>query len=211
MAPKRATSLIFSFLLLLFWAAVALQAGRPGVKPGFKLGGGLANNFGQDTYEQKWQGTLAGGLFVDLRLNKRLGAEVEVLFFRKGSVYRLNLDGSEYREKYILDYLEIPVFVKFFVLEKDRYNFYLYAGPSIGFNLGARLKVTFDGLEESVSVDNLKGADLLLNGGAGVEYKLKDSSLILELRYNQGLKSISTETEEDFRNKALVILVGYRF
>jgi len=211
MAPKRATSLIFSFLLLLFWAAVALQAGRPGVKPGFKLGGGLANNFGQDTYEQKWQGALAGGLFVDLRLNKRLGAGVEVLFFRKGSVYRLNLDGSEYREKYILDYLEIPVFVKFFVLEKDRYNFYLYAGPSIGFNLGARLKVTFDGLEESVSVDNLKGADLLLNGGAGVEYKLKDSSLILELRYNQGLKSISTETEEDFRNKALVILVGYRF
>ncbi|MGB9893961.1 MAG: porin family protein, partial [Candidatus Saccharicenans sp.] len=116
-----------------------LQAKRPEIKPGFKLGGGLANNFGQDTYDQEWLGAVAGGFFLNLRLNHQLIAGVEMLFLRKGSVYRLNLNDSKYQEKYVLDYLEIPVFIKYFPLKKGPFSFYFYAGPSIGLNLKARL------------------------------------------------------------------------
>ncbi|MGB9893962.1 MAG: hypothetical protein ACPLRA_06070, partial [Candidatus Saccharicenans sp.] len=69
----------------------------------------------------------------------------------------------------------------------------------------------FDDLKESVSVDNLKGTDFLLNGGAGVEFRLKKGGLILELRYNHGLKSISSEADEDIKNKGLFLLAGYQF
>lgn len=214
MVRGRKTSGIFSSLIFLFMVIVSasfLWAALPSVKFGIKAGGGLANIFGQDTFDQKWQESLACGIFLDLTIYQKFRAGTEVIFFRKGSIYRLNVNQIEYREKLILDYLEIPVFLKLYFFESSRYRFYLYGGPSAGFNLKARLKVTFDGLEESVEVDNLKGTDYLINAGTGAELKLKSGFIVFELRYNYGLKSISTETEGDVRNKSLVLLAGYRF
>jgi len=183
----------------------------PETRSGFKAGGGLASIFGLDTFGQDWQESLAGGVFLDLKIWNKLHLEPEAIWFRKGSVYRLSLDQSEYREKLILDYLELPVLVKFYFLDLPGHKIYLCGGPSAALNLRARLKVTFDGLEESVEVDNLKGTDFLLNAGAGTEIKLKSGFIIIELRYGHGMKSISTETEGEVRNKNLVILAGYKF
>jgi hypothetical protein len=204
------------FVLLVFISIITILASSgwsafPETKFGFKAGGGLANIFGQDTFEQRWQESLAGGVFLDFNVWKKFHVEPEVIWFRKGSVYRLSLDQSEYREKLILDYLEFPVLIKFYLLDLPGRKIYLYGGPSVALNLRARLKVTFDGIEESVEVDNLKGTDYLMNAGAGTEIKLKSGFVIFELRYGHGLKSISTETEGDIRNKNLVVFVGYKF
>ncbi|MCR4408969.1 MAG: porin family protein [Candidatus Saccharicenans sp.] len=181
------------------------------IRPGFKLGGGVANNFGQDTYQQRWQVSLQAGLFVELYLRNRLSAQAELNFVRKGSVYRLDSDGLEYVERYLFDYLELPVLVKYYFASVKRLNFYVYAGPSVALNLKARLRVTFDDLEETVVVDNLQGTDLLLNGGAGAAISLKPGSFILEARYSHGLKSVATEPGADIRNKSLLLLAGFKF
>lgn len=179
--------------------------------PGFKLGGGFSNNFGQDTYQQQWQTSLQAGLLVELSLRKRLAALAELNFVRKGSVYRLDSDGLEYAERYLFDYLEVPVLVKYYFAGVKNIQFYVYAGPSVALNLKARLRVTFDDLEETVEVDNLQGTDLLLNGGAGAALTLKPGRLLLEARYSYGLKSVATEPEADIRNKNLLFLAGFSF
>ncbi|NPV84259.1 MAG: PorT family protein [Candidatus Aminicenantes bacterium] len=208
-AWMKKQAFLMIFLALLFLAS-DLTAGIM-IRPGFKLGGGISSNFGQDTYQQRWQTSLQAGVFVELYLRNRLSALVELNFVRKGSVYRLDSDGLEYVERYLFDYLEVPVLVKYYFASMKRLQFYAYAGPSVALNLKARLKVTFDDLEETVVVDNLQGTDLLLNGGAGAAMTLKPGSLILEVRYSHGLKSVATEPEADIRNKSLILLAGFRF
>lgn len=204
---KQAFLMFFLGLLLL---TSDLAAGVV-IRPGFKLGGGVSNNFGQDTYQQRWQTSFQAGVLVELYLRNRLAAQAELNFVRKGSVYRLDSDGLEYVERYLFDYLELPVLVKYYFANVKRLDFYVYAGPSVALNLKARLRVTFDDLEETVVVDNLQGTDFLLNGGVGAVLTLKSGSLILEARYSQGLKSVATEPEADIRNKSLLLLAGFRF
>lgn len=113
----RRASGIFSSIIFLFMVMVStsfLWSALPSVKFGIKAGGGLANIFGQDTFEQQWQESLVCGIFVDLTIYQKFRAGTEIIFFRKGSIYRLNVNQMEYREKLILDYLEIPVFLKFY-------------------------------------------------------------------------------------------------
>ncbi len=200
---------LITSILILFLSA-GLQAGIR-VSPGFKLGGGISSIFGQDTYQQEWQPSLQVGLSVELTLKGPLAAAVELNFVRRGSVYRLEADGLDYRERYLFDYLEVPFLAKFYFASARKMTFYVYAGPSVALNLKARLRVTLDDLEETVEVDNLQGTDLLLTGGAGTTISLKPGSLILEARYCHGLKSVATEPEADLRNKGLVFLAGFRF
>lgn len=200
--------LILSAALLLL---AADRAAGATFKPGLKLGGGLTNIFGQDAYQQEWQLSLYAGISVEFPVIKKLAATVELDFVRKGSVYRLEEDGLEYRERYIFDYLEVPVLVKYCFAGAKKMEFYVYAGPSVALNLKARLRVTFDDLEETVDVDNLQGTDLLLTGGAGTAVSFKPGSLILEMRYSHGLKSVATEPGADIRNRSLLLLAGFKF
>lgn len=201
--------LISSLALIVF--SVPGMGANLNIRPGFKLGGGLSDNYGVDTFGQSWQPSFMAGIFIDLAIASRLGTEVELSFVRRGSLYRLDNNGLEYRESYRLDYLEVPLLLKFYFLESQKPELYVFAGPAVALNLRARLKVTFADLEESVEVDNLQGTDLLLQAGAGTALALGPGCLLLELRYSHGLKTIATEPEAEFRNKSLVILTGYRF
>ncbi|MGQ9800871.1 MAG: porin family protein [Candidatus Saccharicenans sp.] len=203
------------FILMTVFALILLsvpgQGANLNIRPGFKLGGGLSDNFGADTFGQSWQPSFMAGVFVDLAFASRLGAALELNFVRRGSLYRLESGGLEYRERYMLDYLEVPLLVKFYLLQGRNPELYIYGGPAMALNLRARLKVTFDDLEESVEVDNLQGTDLQAQAGAGATLALGPGSLLLEFRYSHGLKTIATEPEAEVRNKSLAILAGFRF
>ncbi|MCR4395325.1 MAG: PorT family protein [Candidatus Saccharicenans sp.] len=211
MGHRKKTILILVTVLALFLVEVPGAEANINIRPGFKLGGGLSSNFGADTFDQSWQPSFMAGVLVELSLTSRLGAGLELNFVRRGSLYRLESDGLVYRERYLLDYLEVPLLVKFNFLRGRKPELYLYAGPALALNLRARLKVTLDDLEEAVAVDNLQGPDLLAQAGAGAVLALGPGCLLLELRYSHGLRTIATEPEADIRNKSLVILAGFRF
>ncbi|HAR35910.1 MAG TPA: hypothetical protein DCR87_03195 [Acidobacteria bacterium] len=203
------------FILLTITALILLSVPGQGaslnIRPGIKLGGGLSDNFGADTFGQSQQPSFMVGLFVDLDITSCLETAVELNFVRRGSLYQLESNGLVYRERYLLDYLEMPLLLKFYFLRGRKPELYIYGGPAVALNLRARLKVTFDDLEESVAVDNLQGTDLLAQAGAGATLALGPGRCLLELRYSHGLKTIATEPEAEVRNKSLVILAGFRF
>ncbi|MGB9906659.1 MAG: porin family protein [Candidatus Saccharicenans sp.] len=211
MGHRKKIILILVTVLGLFLVEVPGAEANINLRPGFKLGGGLSSNFGADTFDQSWQPSFMAGVLVELSLTSRLGAGLELNFVRRGSLYRLESDGLVYRERYLLDYLEVPLLVKFNFLRGRKPELYIYGGPALALNLRARLKVTLDDLEEAVAVDNLQGPDLLAQAGAGAALALGPGCLLLELRYSHGLKTIATEPEADIRNKSLVVLAGFRF
>ncbi|MCI4444644.1 MAG: PorT family protein [Candidatus Aminicenantes bacterium] len=204
---------IIVLIFLLIWSSINsnLWSSPIQISPGVKFGGGISNIFGQDTFEQQWQISAAAGIFLDIMMSKSIHLQPEIFWFRKGSKTTLSQDQLSYQEKLFLDYLQIPLYLKLFFLDSHRFRFYIYGGPAIAFNLKARLKVTFDGLNESVEVYNLKGNDFLLSSGIGTEFRLRPGSLLLEFRYEEGLKSVSTDIQSDIKNRNLSIIAGYKF
>ncbi|HEK86725.1 MAG TPA: PorT family protein [Candidatus Aminicenantes bacterium] len=202
---------MLAFLLIFFSGSLVLWSHFRMISPGLKVGGGVSNIFGSDTFDQRWQGSATAGVFLDVFLARRFHLQPEILWVQKGSLYEVGQGQPLYRERLVLDYLEIPVLFKAHFLDYHRFRFYTFAGPAAAINLRAQLKVTFDGLEESVGVENLRGTDLLLCAGMGAEFKIKSGSLLIELRLEEGLKSISTEIQSEIKNRAIVCLAGYKF
>ncbi|WP_461532288.1 porin family protein [Sinomicrobium sp.] len=88
-----------------------------------------------------------------------------------------------------LDYLNIPVLAKYYVVQ----NFSLMAGPQFGFN------TKDDDISEIKSFD--------MGGAVGVEYKI--GSLFAQARYNFGLSDVADGGSG--KNSVFQISLGYLF
>ena len=124
--------------------------------------------------------------------------QVEGLYSQKGAKSSASEDGFTFEQTIKLDYIEIPVLGNFTAASNDRMSFHVLAGPSFGFNVGAKSKSkeVFDGeeFEEEVDIDDdVKSADVGFIIGAAV----RTGQLIFDARYNFGLMNILDEEVED--------------
>ena len=108
-----------------------------------------------------------------------------------------------------LNYLEIPLLLRFTPRLNDRWRPYLCAGPGVAANLSAKASGTFgsgdplpisasDGIDEIVT-----DGDLLLMAGLGLDVALKHMTLELDTRYSKGLLSVDeSRLTVDPKNRA---------
>lgn len=190
---------LVTFSLIAFCAYGAVAQGISG---GLKLGANFAN--------QKWsmdgfdvspdaRTSLHGGLFLTVMVSETFGIQPELLYNSVGS--KFDLFGSEAVQK--LDYLTVPILL--------RYNpvpvFNIHAGPQFGFLLSAKAEA--DGDSEDIK-DNLKGLDLGLGFGAGVDLPM---GLGISARYVLGLSDIGEEVDgEDasVKNNVIQLSLSYK-
>ena len=139
------------------------------VEFGAKAGLNLANLIGDVQNNSTRVGFLVG-TFAEIKVAQKFSIQPELLYSTQGLKY----DGG----KLLLDYLNVPVLVKYYVESK----FSLEAGPQIGFLLSAKDK--FDGKSVSREVDTkdeYEKIDFGLNFGLG--YNLTEK-LSIGARYN---------------------------
>ena len=142
-----------------------------------------------------------GGVSFLIPTNRAGGFQVEALFHQKGAQNLLRRD-----DKLRLTYLEVPMLFHLDVYQRDPRAVYVIAGPAMAFNVQASYES--DGEKESVT-DDIEDFDVGLVVGAGVELR----RLTLEGRYTWGFRSAfqDSELEGAFKNRALSLLVGFRF
>lgn len=142
-----------------------------------------------------------GGL-AEIGINEKFAIQPELLYSMRGASYSfIGVD-----EKLNLSYVELPVIVKYYVIE----GLSIEAGPQVGFLTSAQAKA--DGDSEDVK-DGYKSVDYGFNIGAG--YKLKNG-IMFQARYNLGLADISddgdgTGVSYSEKNNAFQVSVGYQF
>ncbi|PKG42755.1 porin family protein [Psychroflexus sp. MES1-P1E] len=159
---------------------------------GLKTGLNISNFTGGDVGENSLFGFHVGG-FAEFKLNKKISLQPELLYSTQGSEVQNSL-------KIKVDYLTIPLMVKYYLSEK----FSVEAGPQASFLLND--KAEFDDSSIPDADIDASSFDFGLNAGLGYNF---NSNLFAQVRYNYGITTVGENP--DVKNSVFQMSLGYKF
>jgi hypothetical protein len=211
---RIATSLVALALVAL--AAAPVQAQRYGGPPlaqraayssisaGLRAGLNVATLYGDDVSEAGARTGFSGGLFLTYSLTPIVAIQPEILFSAKGA--EIDRDGFSPmgvgEREYTFGYLELPMLARVNVPLRSAARPYLIAGPALAIKL-------YGDLDEEDLGESLKGSDLGVVVGGGLDVGLGARRVVLDARYTFGLNDVfDVVGDPEAKNGALTISVG---
>jgi hypothetical protein len=120
-----------------------------------------------------------------------------------------------------LNYLEIPILLKYKFPANGKLKPSLFAGPYLGFNNSAkafaRVESESMGIEETEEEDisdDVKNTEFGITVGASLDYDIGHSSIIIDVRYSFGLTGILDDPYPDApvsKNGVFSLMLGFAF
>jgi hypothetical protein len=203
------------FVLLVAFALFVFNSNaqdRPTKDPyaltiGIIAGVNFASLTGDNTNNQSSLTGFHAGAVVDIPFADGFSVQPGLVYSAQGAEYEdSEEDGISYDGKFKLDYLNVPLIVKYEVAD----GFTLEAGPQIGFNISA--KDEYESPEDSgeEDIEDFKSIDFAASVGLG--YTMA-SGLNIGARYNIGLTELddSDVEPENWKNGVVQISIGYFF
>jgi hypothetical protein len=172
---------------------IASQASAAGMYGGVKAGANFANL--SDIDDSSMRTAFQGGLYVGKDVSEEFGFRVEGLWVMKGATadedFGAPIGVVEVTTK--LDYIEFPIlFVYHLGGGESTVGFDLFAGPTLGFNIGAELEA--DGGDAVDIKDDVESFEFGAAIGAAIAKELASGKSIgLDLRYSLGATGIAKE------------------
>jgi hypothetical protein len=201
-------------------ALSAVSAPRAHAQFTFGVKGGMssAKLFGDAIDEADWRNGFVGGGFASYRFGNVFAIQPEVLFAQKGTAVN-TLDGAAINGKLRINYIEIPLLAKLLLPLANNANLrpFLMAGPSLAFKTYCEAEGTFEGVsivaecadplfEEELGVKAIDW-NLIFGGGFGVP--IGGATLVLDARYQFGLRTIDDSTiSEEVKNQSVYVMAG---
>jgi opacity protein-like surface antigen len=179
----------------------------------FGLKGGLdLAKLSGDIEDFGWKMGASGGAFFRWPIGSIFAVQPEVLIAMKGAKETGELLDIPFERFVKLTYLEIPLLVKACMPARGNIRPNLYAGPAVGFKLGARIRVEAMGYAIEDDVEDVRSTDFGFIGGAGLDYRLNSHYLLVDVRYEAGLATIDDSSEKrDVSNNAITFMAGFGF
>lgn len=164
----------------------------------------------------------AGGAFANFTIPLLpFSVQPEILYVRKGGEGRysgkMGFDDFSSTEVLKLDYIEIPVLLKFNIPVPAPVTPSVFAGPTYSYLVGSEKTVALVwGSQTDNStfkpMSDLEKNDFGVAFGAGLDVNLLAMKLALDARYTLGLKDIKeTEMQRTIKNRAWMIMLGVAF
>jgi len=246
---KRISSIITAGI---FVGTFAASSTAVDLSAGIKAGLGIANFKGSGVnvtgvvpYTNNSLLGAAGGCALNVKFTDIIGAEVDVLYSMKGSKaegtnswqgYDFNFPGvlltivTTAEQKYTINYLDIPVLVKFLVPLQGRVKPAFFMGPSFNMLLSSKMNQVIDSsffdstgitvIKAPVSIDSTmdrksssKPLDVGLVVGASAEMEMGPGDVVVDVRYSFGLSDIYKKDSwlASLQNTHFAIMVGYNY
>jgi len=159
---------------------------------GLKTGLNISNFTGGDVGKNSLFGFHVGG-FAEFKLNEKFSLQPELLYSTQGTEV-------ENLVKIKVDYLAIPLLVKYYLSEK----FSIEAGPQASFLVND--KAEFDDSSIPDADIDASSFDFGLNAGLGYNF---NSNLFAQVRYNYGITTVGENP--DVKNSVFQMSLGYKF
>jgi len=171
--------LVMGVILLLCVTASAQQATVGVTGKGLKLGFGIAKINTDDKELDDFldsRSGFSGGAFLTYSFTRQFAVQPEILFVSKGAEKDLFIVSAHWN----IDYLEVPVLLKFNIAPDRPVRPNLFVGPAVSVLLSSKLHV----INEEYDVkDGMKTMDVGLVFGGGIDFK----RVTFDLRYTLGL------------------------
>lgn len=163
-----------------------------------------STRFGKDAADNDVKVGFLGGAFATYSIVNTFGITGKILYSQKGA----DFNGS----KLNLNYIEVPLIGRFFLVKEGAFRPNLFLGPSFGFLTGASSKIGDGDWEKIDNYDaSFNGFDFGVTGGIGLNYEIAtETRLLLDARYTHGLSDVSVASG-DVNNLAYAITLGVSF
>jgi opacity protein-like surface antigen len=180
------------------------------VKLGAKLGLNLSSLRSDMDFDSKIGFNL--GVFAEINLSDKLIFQPELLYSTQGASLEESFDSNSFKVTNSVDYLNIPLILKYGVTDK----LFLEFGPQLGFLLSGKSKYeeTYGGETESETEDIKEFTNSIDFGlNFGVSFDIAEN-IMIGARYNLGVSNIIDEEDsgdEKLQNSVFSLSLGYRF
>lgn len=191
------------------------QSTPVGAEFGIKGGVNMSNLYSGNVDDKNATYGFNAGFYAAFPISDNIFIQPEILYTTKGAELEYNNAFVSGVGKFRLNYIEVPLLVKF----KLTQNFNIHVGGYASYLVDG--KVTnessagnaFD-FEEKISADDFNRFDAGLSAGVGVDF----DPLSIGLRYNYGLTTVGKErsfagtsyTFPDAKNSNLSLYVSYK-
>jgi hypothetical protein len=217
--------LLILVIMLVAWNTAASIAGEMSV--GIK-GGLVTTNVTGIPKEwedaQSYRNSFSGGVFLNYAFDEALSLQPELLYVPKGFSGTLYDGFIDVDVTPSIDFLEMPVLVKYTFSAGGKLRPCVFAGPSIGFVTSSKLKISLGWLSSKIDMSSFTNdTDFGVVAGAGLGYETSRGLLTFDARYQRGFTNIiksaqfeingSTQTisVDEFKHYGFAFLVGYQF
>jgi hypothetical protein len=212
---------------------------------GFKAGLAIAQHQGIEPRDMEYTVASsmrrggAAGVFWILPVTRRFGIQQEVIYVQKGSRQTIGVDifdvPAQLDVTYDMDYLEIPVLLRYHLVVDRKVDFYSLAGFAFGLKLndGYQLSGAVDDGVDVVPISadsDMSEVDLfdfVFTYGLGLEFPLGTRRFLFEYRFDLSVEALMLPTyayvpfgdeqllvDNDpvpLRNQCHMLMVGLRF
>ena len=212
---KKQSFFLYALTIFMSTSFGLLSAQSTVVGPEFGIKGGVnMSNLYSDSDDINDENALWGfnaGVFAAFPIADNVFIQPEILFSTKGAELDYDISGVEGTNKFKLNYIEVPLLIRFNLTE----NFNIHVGGYASYLVSAKLSgdgdVEFD---EELDADDFERFDAGLSAGVGVDF----NPISIGLRYNYGLTTIGKEREAfgesytfpDAKNSNLSLYVAYK-
>ena len=153
---------------------------------------------------------LVSGSKAGLNLGGVIGLRVSEAtpIFLESGLYYTQRGGKKDKNQYAeLNYLEIPILMKYGVQVSDDIAVLPFIGPTFALGIAGQTKSLATNEEKHSSFDDCNRADVGIKLGCGAEY----NKLYLELGYQFGITNISKHDNLSGHNGAFFVNIGMNF
>lgn len=176
------------------------------LRPGVRAGATFMKFGGENTSEVTRRTSYTVGGYLLANFEGPYALQPELNFIQKGGE---SVDGATARTAK-LSYIEVPVLGKWQFSRTGRGASVLFAGPSLGINVGAEREASNGTTSTTTDIsDEANTFELALQAGIGAEYSLDVGRLSADVRYAYGLTNV--EEGQDTQNQGFIITAGISF
>jgi Outer membrane protein beta-barrel domain len=224
---KHITTQLAFMILVCFSANVSAAKLSAGIKGGLSLGT-LTGKYMEtlDTNSEinhSMKAAFNGYGLISVDFIDYLGVQLEMGYADKGKKYSDAADKKNYF-KMNFKYIEVPFLIKG-MYPMGVAKPMIYAGPSFGFLLSSTLSLHNENPNRDTTIvipdSSRNGFDIGIAFGGGSTFNVGPGSIIADIRYTIGVRTILNLTENDKRNGrkesdaiakngALAFLLGYQ-
>lgn len=183
---NRFAKLIVVMLGVTLMAIAPVSAKK--IENGAKIGLNFASLSGSDDTGFEGRTGFLIGYYLAFEIAPNLAVQTELLYSQKGAKgdYYNNLD-----VKFTMNYLEIPILLRYTFSAPDGAGPFLVFGPSLALNNKGEVSYT-NSLDETIWKDmsNQKTVDIGLVMGGGISVNSGSRKIFLDARYTYGLSNV---------------------